>query len=436
MKKNSALYIVLGVLVLCIALTLVFLFPNNGRFYWNESYGKEEQPYDIDIIYELLDGEKDRIENVNEDPLVFLDSLYDMSVSSSYIFFHNQNEKIDSSRLEKLLDYAEKGNDVLFITKNPPRYFLEKTFSDISDADDLSLDTDSILFSSVKYQSLNLLKSKVDSTVLASLVVDKGEKPYEYTAMDRFGPKSRFWFYLDTIHFCNLGDKVEVLGTIKSDEVNFFKVSVGKGHVFVHSNPILFTNHSLLSNDAFAYSNKVFSNINTEKIYWSDWSYEYSNNRPNNSLISESPLRVFLEETSFKWAWYFLLVVLLLFIVFRAKRERPPVAVIEQNRNTSIEYVEAIVNLYFNKKEHHLVLKQLMQQWHAYIRKRYGVNEKIYSKEENFVKAVVSHSGVSKEELEPILEYYRNNFDKKTTVSFQELVSFYGLTESFYKKSK
>lgn len=421
MKKDNVLYVVLGVLVFGMMLMLIFFFSNKN-IDWSENYWQNEQPYDIDILIELLEEENDRFSKITEDPLDFLETLED-TVPSSYIFFYNERMILDSLRIEKLIAYADQGNDVFFITKTLPPSLIEKYFVDtFSDS----------------FWEKNHLYSRRDSTISVGLTEDKENESYKFDYMFRYGPAYKDWFYLDSLFLCDLGAQAELLGYIDNDQVNFFKIKQGEGNIFVHSNPVCFTNYSLLNRDAFVYSNKVFSNVKTEKIYWSDWNYFYTNNtnRPNPSLINESPLRVFLEETPFKWAWYFLLVMFLLFIIFRAKRERPPVPVIEKNTNTSIEYVEAIVNLYFNKKEHHTVLHQLMDQWHLYIRKRYGVNERLYADKEDYVKAVVSHSGISEEELAPIIEYYNKDYHLKAVVSFEELVRFYSLTENFYKKSK
>lgn len=425
MKNNNVLYIVLGFLLVAVIAAVIFLFPNKGSISWNEDYskGEEEQPYDLDVIYGLLNGsEEDRVEAIAEDPSEFLAGFNSDSIamSSSYVFFDETAFHLDSTQVERLIDYASLGNDVFFASNNPPGALIQKYFEDIP---------------GVLYWKSNYLYRHQDSLATVSLVADP-ERVYAFDRMSYFGTVNHDWFYMDSLFLCDAGDKVKSLGYLEEDKINFFKINVGEGHVFVHSNPLFFTNYSLLKEDAFDYSNQVFSHINTEKIYWSEWKKPYVYNSFN-SRASESPLRIFLEEIPFRWAWYFLLVLLFLFLIFRAKRDRPAVPVLEKNKNTSIEYVEAIVNLYFNKKDHSLVLRQLMQQWHTFIRKRYGVNQKLYSSEAAFVKALVNHSGISEDELDPILEYYRNNYDNTSTeITHQELIRFYRLTENFYKKSK
>ncbi len=228
--------------------------------------------------------------------------------------------EIDAESWYKILEQAEKGSNVMVIASRVPKAI-----------------SDSIGFymSQISFEDNNVLKLTDKKYVDDSLKLDKF-------------PSGKGFSYIKP--------KVQVLGkTVEEDnddQANFIKAPFGKGHIFVHSEPLFITNYYLLKPQNLKYAENIFSYLNENETLWFTKA---------NTTESSWSLRFILSNPPLKYAWWVFLGGMVLFIFFNAKRKQRIVPVIESLRNTSADFVKSIGNLYLQEGDFHDMMAKKAQ---------------------------------------------------------------------------
>ncbi len=197
-------------------------------------------------------------------------------------------------------------------------------------------------------------------------------------------------------------DSVTILGaTIKNKNPNFLKFDIGKGSLFVHSAPLIFSNLSYLSQNNADYANKAVSYIpaDIKNIYWDEY-YKQGRYGP------QTPWRVLLSNFWTKWALYFGMILLLIYVFFGIKRKQRAIPVIKPLQNKSLQYAETIASLYYNKRENTLIAQKKLHYFTDFICQRYGIQMRL--NEENFVATLAHKSGVEESIIKKIITQANN----------------------------
>ena len=91
-------------------------------------------------------------------------------------------------------------------------------------------------------------------------------------------------------------------------------------------------NYSLLQDMGAAYSSIALSYVkNSSNLYWDQY---YTRGREG----AESPMRVFLQNYSLRWAFYIAVFSLLLFVLYEMKRRQRIIPIIPPLNNTTVEF--------------------------------------------------------------------------------------------------
>src|SRR5690606_3172074 len=148
-------------------------------------------------------------------------------------------------------------------------------------------------------------------------------------------------YFSDRI-FCDSTRSITPLGYQEDGGVNFIRIAAGNGNLYLHSNPLVFTNYFLTNEENVAYASAVFSHLRGKGIVWDEYSkipFAGNNNAYN------SPLYYILQQPSLKYAWWLLLLTVLLYVVFAARRTQRVIPVIDPKTNSSLEFVNLISSL-------------------------------------------------------------------------------------------
>jgi hypothetical protein len=227
---------------------------------------------------------------------------------------------IDQESWKQILDQVSKGSDAMLIVNDIPREI-----------------SDSIGYydSEISFQEENVLK-----------LTDK-QYQNDFIKLDKFPSGRGFTF---------IKPQVEVLGkTIEKDngdQANFIKVKFGKGNIYVHSEPLFLTNYYLLKPGNIKYTQDVFSYLQDKETLWFVES---------NTKTSRFFMRFILSNPALKYAWWLFLGGLVLFIFFNAKRKQRIVPIIEPLKNTSVDFVKSIGNLYLQEGDFHDMMAKKAQ---------------------------------------------------------------------------
>lgn len=157
--------------------------------------------------------------------------------------------------------------------------------------------------------------------------------------------------------FRDLYNKEEILGQSINNRGNrkasFIKVKRGNGNIYLHTEPLFLTNYYLLKPEAKRYIEGVFSHFRDRETLWFV--------DDSTVAVSRSPLRVILANPPLKYAWWLLLIGLLLFLIFNAKRRQRIVPIIVPPKNKSAEFVRSVGNLYLQEGDFHDMMAKKAQ---------------------------------------------------------------------------
>ena len=158
----------------------------------------------------------------------------------------------------------------------------------------------------------------------------------------------------------------KVLGGTKEGKAVFVRFSVGKGEVYLHTIPTVFTNYYMLYTSLPDYVSGVLHYLPMRaNVVWNDYS--------SGTKFGASVLGVMSRFLGFRIAFWLMLVGVTIFIFFTVKRRQRMVPVLVPPRNTGLDFVTTMGNLYFNRGTHKdLVAKKLMY-FKDHIRDKYRV---------------------------------------------------------------
>lgn len=305
MKQQLKYFVPLSIAVLLfIVVELVRPQPMN----WNQSFSKEDKiPYGNYVLFDILPTlfPHQHIEPVYT---TMYETLPRQGSSTSNYIVINNSFTPDGYDSEVLLDFVASGG-AAFIAA-------ETIQGDI--ADTLGIETN--------YNIASVLDSSFLVFTNPALVSRGAMHMKRYSLVAFF---SRFDTATST-----------VLGTHGDCRVNFVAVPFGKGTFYLHTVPLAFTNYNILRGSNYKYACAALSYLPVQYTLWDEF---YKVGRQGN----RSPLSFVLSSQPLAWAWRLLLVSVLLFFVFKAKRSQRAIPIVTPPANATLDFVTTVGKLYF-----------------------------------------------------------------------------------------
>ncbi len=423
--KDRRLLLLIGVLLLLTLLTVIFLLQPRTRFDWRPTYkAQSKEPYGTHIIAGLLrDYFPGKGFNILKDSIVGVLPVDTLPEPAIYVFI-GDGLYLDSAEVETLLTFISTGNVAFISSLIVPSKLMQRAYE--GECEDYEWEDYAYL---------------LDSTVRLGLRQLPPQKALACTYLYRGRPKAHSWSYIESIYFCDGNTySFEALGDMNDSLVNFAAMAYGEGTLYLHTTPLAFSNIQLLQEPALQYANSVFSYLPPGKIYWDEYSKisepeaRLRNNRAaNRSLSAQSPLSYIIQQPPLAWAWYLLLSIGLLFLLFRTKRRQRIIPVLEPNKNTSLEFVRTIGQLYFLQGSYKKLALQKMKLLLNFARARYHLRGQ--ESDPDFVEKLARKSEVPRELIDRIVLMHRN-IGNSNLVTENTLIDFHRLTDEFYRVCK
>lgn len=435
--KNYQRSILLSVGILAVVALAYFVFTNGkDKHDWTETYTQNERdPYDVYVISEMLKSyfPKNKFKSLKYESEDRLPS--DPDNVSSYVFIGNV-PYYDSLEIEELLSFVANGNEAFISSVSLPRNLVVELYArDCADLDVFySEEEEDYTFDHPNYWSGYSSYHNKDIEARFSHPELKTENGYQFKHRYKDKERKYFWKFIDEYTFCSDAIDYDILGRIGLDSLNYIRVAHGNGHFLIHTNPLVFTNFQMINPEGLEYAGKVFSHLPEGDIYWDE-----ANKTPDlpdfnpPRTFSQGPLQYILSQKSLRWAWYTGLILVLLYVLFRAKRRQRIIPVLPENTNTSLEYIKTIGRLYFQQNEHKKLAHQEMKLFLYYLREHYNIPTQ--NLDENFVDKVAIKSEVPKEEIKKIIKTWKK-IEKSPSISEHTLIFFHGKVDDFYRNSK
>jgi hypothetical protein len=255
---------------------------------------------------------------------------------------------------------------------------------------------------------------------------------------DNFNAPSYGYYYYPFLNSLSDYDTAfaRVLGVNEKNDPNYIILFSGKGRLYLHVAPRIFSNYFLLSGDNHKYLENVISYLRCDpkNIYWDEY---YKNTNPNRRKNNNgkdddsfSSLSVIRQHPPLLWAFWLGIIGLLLFILFNAKRKQRIIDVVKPNVNTTVNFTETVGRLYLQKKNNYHIAEKMITYFYEHIRNKYFISTSSINDE--FINSLAGKSGASVEttrRLFTLIERIRRG----ENVDDEALILLNNEIENFYK---
>jgi hypothetical protein len=174
------------------------------------------------------------------------------------------------------------------------------------------------------------------------------------------------------------------------------------------------------------YTAKALSYIpgGVTKIYWDEF-YKLG------SAAATTPLRFFLSNEFLLWALRLSVIALVLYILFEMKRRQRVIPVITPLRNSTLEFVKTVSNVYFNQKDNNSIANKKINHFLEFIRNRFYLSTQQLN--EDFITQLSRKSGVARANIDDIFRLI-NDSNAGYAVNDKYLLTLNQQIDNFYKQ--
>ncbi len=424
---------------------IIFYVVNRTKSYeWDVNLREDSyQPYDLGFFRDVLSKTfKDDFE------LIKKSAQFDLAADSGYgtMVYVEDGIKLSEDHIEKLLGFIERGNTAFFSSDIIPENLIEEitgvdfevTYSEII-APKQESKTNSFSFANSQIDVSNSDKDDEEShnlylvdSVAQVKFLDQDTINYTFKFIQKDSLEEFTWHGMDNVIFndYNTEEDFTPISVLNDSLIYYFSMNYGEGALYVHLNPILFSNIYFKETSGFNYANRILEDFNEGHVYYNQ---HYSPLTSGNSGNSTSPLTFILKHKSLKWTFYTILIFSLLYVLFSFKRRLPIIPYFNSPKNTSVNYVKALSSFYLSAKDHTVLAEEMMANFRHYLRNKYRLNTTL--KKEELIPLIAKNSGITEVDVFAI-------FDKEFKINFGDdskskgLTGLYKALESFYLNCK
>lgn len=393
MKTSTKIYI--GLLLFILAGYLYIEYSKKEPVNLFESYAaKDKIPYGTYIFREELKNlfPNTEVKDIHNPPYLFLE---DETITGTY-FFANSNLMFGDEEFLRLMDFVKRGNEVFMSTHGMV-------------IDTLGVKTSSLVTDQLSQNVFFKLQNRAFKN--REFGFDRGFDNQVFTKVDTLNTTVLgITGYLD-----NEGNRVE-------EGVNFIKLKHGAGVFYLHTFPEAFTNFNILNDETRLHTEQLASYLNPNlPILWDAY---YKNGK---SKIS-SPMHYVLTKDSLKWAYYVMLIGVLVFIIFEGKRKQRAIKIVTPLKNQTLAFTRTIANMYYETQDHKVIAEEKITYLLEFVRNRLHIPTTKMNM--SFYKFVAQRSQNSLEDTMALFQYCEQ-IHAKNTITESELVELNKRIENF-----
>ncbi|MEJ7692910.1 DUF4350 domain-containing protein [Daejeonella sp.] len=390
--RDLKVYIGIGSILLMVYLIAQYNKPQPVD--WSPTYSKEDKiPYGTYLLHrqinDILPGSRIL---VRRKPVFNVFQEEKVNPGNYLIIAGTVN--LDDYDFKKLVNYMKQGNKVFIAT-----YYLGNFLSDT-------------------------LKAKISSEVKI-----KNTGSLLHFTNPVLNPRKQYKFDRDigNQYFSRFDTaKATVLAMNSKGNSTFIKYPYGKGALYLMSSPQFFTNYNLINPGGAEFAAKSLSYLNPGgNLIWD----EFSTLGPAQDT---SPLSVLLNYPELRWAYYIALFSLIAFVLFEIKRRQRVIPVLEPLQNTTVEFVNVVGQVYYERKDHKNLTDKKITYLLEHIRSMYRLNTNYIDQE--FIETLSNKTEIGIPEIRVLMAMLKRYSDAEQ-ITDQQLIELNNKIENFYKKS-
>jgi hypothetical protein len=215
--------------------------------------------------------------------------------------------------------------------------------------------------------------------------------------------------------------RTTVLANNDFDLPVLLRVKWGKGNLILSSTPLVFSNIYLLHENHTEFAEIVLSYLPKQDVAWTAF---YQLGR----MEAGTPLRFILTSEPLRWAYYISILSLVLFMIFEAKRKQRIIPVIKPLQNTTLEFVGAIGNLYYQNNQHKSIAEKKINFLLEHIRTKYWMST--VKLDDSFIYALARKAGKPDADVRDLFNTIQA-IHAKENLSAEELIALNSKIEKF-----
>ena len=368
---------------------------------WNSSYSsKDKIPLGTFVLYESLRGKFDEIVEVNIPPYDFLNKE---APEGCYVLINSKLE-FDDEELDKLLGWVAKGNNLFLATDAFSKNLLDTLELNVS----TKIPTEGL----VSKPMVNLVNPDLKEE--QAFLFDKDTYHSVFSEIDTTSHT--------VLGISGLYDNTLI---IEDPEVNFIEIDHEQGKILLNTTPQAFTNFFLLHENNHEYAERALAYLPQGTVlYWDEY-------KKDGKSFQTSPLYILLSSRSLKWAYYFLLIGVLLFVLLEGKRKQRAIPVVKPLENQTYNFTRTIASLYLDRKDYKLIASKKIVLFLEYIRVHYRLPTSVINEE--FYKNLSAQSESSLEEVKDLFRL-AEKLETKNTITKEELLALNSAIDSIKNK--
>lgn len=399
------------------------LFPNSEIYYSTKSIYEELIDYD-EVDYMSI-----------KNPSGFTNYI-SYNQKACYIIF-NQYNSLDESSSKELLNWVSKGNHAFIAAQ----YFSNDILLD-SLGLSWEINPGKVITYKLGFDSVQCLLNFTNPELVS-------DQRYEYY----IGDMSSYFSIKDTAN-------IRVLGTTDGIFPNFVSVKFGKGEFLLSTAVFAFTNINMLSERGADYVSKCLSYIPTSyPIEYTETTEELdstgnlkeiyidSGKKQSIKLIwdehnkgfnqhSNSPLRYLLSTNTLSWAYWLFLTLIAMIMFFGIKRKQRLIPVITKPKNSSVEFVRTMANLYLKESSNSDIARKKVLHFFEFLHSNNSVsNSKQHDIEELDADFLATKFGIEINKIQRLIALIAIA-KKRYSITNEQLQELNSIIDEFYIKGK
>lgn len=356
---------------------------------------------EINVNYALESAIKDQRDHSN----IFFLSAYNFNNVSKYDIAISDEE-------ENIVDTVQTTEVV------PPA---------VEPVQDSLLSTDSLPIATLPYFNGNEYKN-----------LAKNKKLRQFEFLDSFYSGKKFLVRgsVKGKYFTELPYDAEVMGYVMINgeyKPNFIRIPSGTNWMYLHLEPMVFTNFSMKYNTNRSYVAAVFSHLPDKIIYWNNERIVARFKQAKSKGGIASFLSFALQHKGLKMGILILGLSGLLYILFNSTRRQKAIAYIPALKNDLLNYSDSLSAIFKKSPNYKYLCSLKVQYFRTLLNEHYGMQKIQFNSE--FAQQLHQYSKIDLEECKYLIRYIEkvNQMDFCTETNFTELSS---LLNQFYLKTQ
>jgi hypothetical protein len=185
------------------------------------------------------------------------------------------------------------------------------------------------------------------------------------------------------------------LATDAQGHAVFIRIDYGRGHFYLCTAPVAFTNYYLLRPRTAGFAEAALAYLPARRAWWD----EYLKQGP---VGEQSLLRVVFAHEALRWAYYLCLFGGMLFVLIEARRRQRIIPTIKPLPNTTLLFTRTVASLYRQGSNHALIAEKKVALFMDYLRNHFQETNPDFA-DADFRERLSQKSGLTQARVDELL---------------------------------